>query len=87
MMDDDARVRAASFVSRGPGVWVELFTQPAAVLVAASSGTGLDAGAVLKPLLAAAGGRGGGSAAMAQGSLPDAVALEAVEAELRKLVE
>jgi len=85
-MDDASRERATEFAACGPGVWVELFTQPPAVLMAASPGTGVNAGSVLKPLLTAAGGRGGGSAAMAQGSLPGETALNTLEAELRKLL-
>ncbi len=85
-MDDASRERATEFTACGAGVWVELFTQPPAVLMAASPGTGVNAGSVLKPLLAAAGGRGGGSAAMAQGSLPGETALNTLEAELRKLL-
>lgn len=85
-MDDASRERATEFTACGAGVWVELFTQPPAVLMAASPGTGVNAGSVLKPLLTAAGGRGGGSAAMAQGSLPGETALNTLEAELRKLL-
>lgn len=84
-MSEEHRLRACAFTEMGAGVWVELFTAPAAVLVAASPATGLNAGVALKPLLAAAGGRGGGSAALAQGSVPDA-ALDGLEAELRRLV-
>jgi alanyl-tRNA synthetase len=39
------------------------------VLLAASKDSGINAGQVLKEALAKAGGRGGGSPAMAQGSL------------------
>jgi alanyl-tRNA synthetase len=48
------------------------------VLLAASADAGMDAGKVLKAALAEAGGRGGGSARMAQGSVAEAGALERV---------
>jgi len=84
-MGDEHRLRAGAFAEMGAGVWVELFSSPGAVLVAASAATGLNAGAVLKALLTAAGGRGGGSAALAQGSVPEA-GLDGLEAELRALL-
>jgi alanyl-tRNA synthetase len=43
---------------------------PPAILLAASPDSGMNAGEFLKNALAKAGGRGGGSATMAQGSLP-----------------
>jgi alanyl-tRNA synthetase len=48
------------------------------VLVAASEDSGVDAGAVLKAALASAGGRGGGAPRLAQGSVPNADAVDAV---------
>jgi alanyl-tRNA synthetase len=62
-----------------PGtVFLATSTDPAAVVLAAAEGTGVDAGATLKAALQAVGGRGGGSPRMAQGSVPDATALDAV---------
>jgi len=51
---------------------------PPALLFAASADSGVNAGAALKAALAAHGGRGGGSPHVAQGSVADPVALEAV---------
>jgi len=51
---------------------------PPSVLVAASEDSGLDAGKWLKERLAAAGGRGGGSPRMAQGSVPDRAAVDSI---------
>ena len=48
------------------------------VLLASSESSGIDAGALLKAALSAAGGRGGGSARLAQGTVADAGALDAV---------
>ena len=53
---------------------------PAALYFGTSADSGIDAGALLKPALAAAGGRGGGSARVAQGTAPSAEALEQVAA-------
>ena len=48
------------------------------VLLATSADSGVDAGQLVKAAVTAAGGRGGGNARMAQGSVPDAQALAAV---------
>ena len=63
-------------------VFVAIGTDPAAVYFATSSDSGVDAGAVLKPALAAGGGRGGGSARVAQGTAPTPETLEAIAAAL-----
>ena len=55
---------------------------PATVIVATSPDTGRNAGALLKTALAAVGGRGGGSATFAQGTVPDPAALDQVVAAL-----
>jgi alanyl-tRNA synthetase len=52
------------------------------VLLAASADSGVDAGKLLKAALAEAGGRGGGNARIAQGSVPDAALLDALAAKL-----
>jgi alanyl-tRNA synthetase len=51
------------------GVFIGAVADPPAVLLATAPETGLDAGRVLKPALEASGGRGGGNARMAQGSV------------------
>ena len=61
-------------------VFIGLTTRPAAVLVAASADAGLDAGRNLKAALQRHGGRGGGNPRLAQGSIADAGALEAIVA-------
>ncbi|HEX4936654.1 MAG TPA: DHHA1 domain-containing protein, partial [Gemmatimonadaceae bacterium] len=79
---DEARSLALAFASLPRSAFAVAVTAPPAVLVAASDDSGLDAGALLKAALAAAGGRGGGSPRLAQGSVPDAAALDAVLAAL-----
>ena len=54
---------------------------PPTLLLATSSDTGIDAGRLLKPILETLGGRGGGSARVAQGTVPT----EALEAALTNL--
>lgn len=79
-IDDRVRATVQAFVAGAQAVALVTSAASRTVLLAASADGGLDAGAVLKPLLAAAGGKGGGSAAQAQGSVPDAAALAAVRA-------
>lgn len=55
---------------------------PATVIVAASPDTSVHAGNLLKRALAAVGGRGGGSATFAQGTVSEPAALDAVIAAL-----
>src|SRR5690606_36597841 len=56
--------------------------QPATVIVAASFDSGIDAGGRLKQVLGAVGGRGGGSATLAQGTVPSRELLRAAVQEL-----
>jgi alanyl-tRNA synthetase len=57
---------------------VAVVATPPTVLLATSGDSALDAGATLKAALAAAGGRGGGSSRLAQGTAPDPESLERV---------
>lgn len=81
-LDDEVRAVAQNYAAGSGGVFVALTEQPAAILLAAAADSGLDAGKALKEALAAAGGRGGGNAQMAQGSLPDKTALDALVARV-----
>jgi alanyl-tRNA synthetase len=75
---DDIRALALAFASQPKAVFVATVASPATILVASSDDSGIDAGGLLKPALAAAGGRGGGSPRLAQGSVPSESALAAV---------
>jgi alanyl-tRNA synthetase len=75
---EDLRALAQSFTAQSKAVFVGAVEQPASVMLATSADSGIEAGKVLQPLLTQAGGRGGGSARMAQGSVPSAEALEQV---------
>ncbi len=79
---DALRYLAQAAVAQ-PGVFlVATVADPPTVIAAASTDSGINAGALLKAALAAHGGRGGGSATLAQGTVPGAGALDAVVAAL-----
>lgn len=63
-------------------MFVAIAPSPPTIYFATSAGSGIDAGARLKPALAAVGGRGGGSARAAQGTAPTRPALDDVAATL-----
>jgi alanyl-tRNA synthetase len=83
---EDVRPLALAYAALPRAVLVAAVTAPPTVLVAASEDAGVDAGAVLKSALAAAGGRGGGSPRLAQGTVADAAALDAVVSAVRASV-
>jgi alanyl-tRNA synthetase len=74
------RLRAlAQAVARMPkAVFIGTAGTPPAVLLAAAEDSGVDAGRVLKAALEREGGRGGGNPLLAQGTVPDQAAVEAV---------
>jgi len=73
---EEIRPFAQAFAALPKTVFVAAVLSPPTVLVAAADDAGVDAGKLLKPALAAAGGRGGGSPRLAQGTVPNADALE-----------
>jgi alanyl-tRNA synthetase len=73
---------AQAFSSLPGAVFVGAIEQPPAVLLSASADSGIDAGRVLKEVLGAVGGRGGGSPALAQGTLGGQTQLDRVVASL-----
>jgi alanyl-tRNA synthetase len=77
------RALAQSFTSRPRAVFLAALADPPSVLLAASEDAGVDAGRAVKAAVAAVGGRGGGTARMAQGSVPALEALEGVVAALK----
>jgi alanyl-tRNA synthetase len=72
---DALRPLALAVASEDGAIFIGALDDPASIMLATSPSSGVDAGAVLKELLAASGGRGGGSARLAQGSLPSKEAL------------
>ena len=79
---EDLRAVAQNFTAQTKSVYVATLKDPPSVLLAASADSGVDAGKLLKAALAEAGGRGGGNARIAQGSVPDAALLDALAAKL-----
>jgi alanyl-tRNA synthetase len=61
---------------------VLIIVSASAVVLGSSADSGVDAGATLKPALAAHGGKGGGSPRLAQGTVP-AGSVESLLAALR----
>ncbi len=76
---EDTRTEAMSFTGSPGAVFLALAENPPSVLFAASEGCGVHAGDRLKRALATLGGRGGGNARVAQGSLPEIASLARVE--------
>ncbi len=77
---DSARPLALAFAPLSRVVFVAASHSPPSVLVATSADSGVDAGKMLRPLLERVGGRGGGSARLAQGSAPSIEAIDQVVA-------
>ncbi len=73
---------AQALAALGPCLALVTSTSPPGVLFAAADGTGIDAGKILRTVLSAVGGRGGGSSRIAQGSVPDAGAIASIAAQL-----
>jgi alanyl-tRNA synthetase len=71
---DTLRALALAVAELPRAAFVAVAAEPPAVLLATSPDSGLDAGAALRAAVTAAGGRGGGSPRLAQGSVPTAEA-------------
>jgi alanyl-tRNA synthetase len=79
---EDLRAVAQNFTALPKSVFVATLKDPPSVLLAASADSGVDAGKLLKAALTEAGGRGGGNARIAQGSVPDAGLLDRLVAKI-----
>ena len=77
-LDDELRTLAVSFCAQPNAIFLATSENPPSALLAVSADSGLHAGSILKAALLAAGGRGGGSAQLAQGSLPTREAIPAL---------
>jgi alanyl-tRNA synthetase len=77
-IDDATRARAQAFCAEGRAVFLAISQDPPAVLLAAAPDSGVHAGERVTAAVAAAGGRGGGNAALAQGSLPPGADFESI---------
>ena len=81
-LDDELRATAQGFTAGDKAVFLAVVEDPPALLLAASKDAGLHAGNLLKSALTPNGGRGGGNAQLAQGSLPSRDALEQAVTQL-----
>jgi alanyl-tRNA synthetase len=81
-IDDAMRTRAQAFTSLGKALFLAVSMDPPSVLLAASADSRVHAGERVKAAVTVAGGRGGGNASIAQGSVPSAEVLEKIEAAL-----
>ena len=63
-------------------VFLATVSEPPAVLLAVAADSGMDAGKTLKAALEAVGGRGGGNARLAQGTVRDQAGLDSVRASI-----
>jgi alanyl-tRNA synthetase len=81
-IDDATRTRAQAFVAQGRAVFLAVSNNPPSVLLAASADSGIHAGDRVKSAVTAAGGRGGGNQALAQGSLPVTADLDTIASSL-----
>jgi len=75
---EELRALAQSFTERSKAIFAVALENPPSILYAVSADSGIDAGQELKNALAQTGGRGGGNARLAQGSVPDAGMLDGV---------
>jgi alanyl-tRNA synthetase len=87
-LDDDTRAEAQAFTGRPKSAYIAWQESPGSVLVACSVDSGKHAGNAIKEIVVKRGGRGGGSATMAQASIPSGAAVgEVVEQLKRYLLE
>lgn len=77
---------AQAFMSMSKAIFVGAVPSPPAIVLAASEDTGIDAATMLKSLITSVGGRGGGSARVAQGIVPGRAQLEVVLESLKPRV-
>jgi len=75
---EELRAIAQNFTAQPKAVFIATLADPPSVLLAASADAGIDAGKILKAALTEAGGRGGGNARIAQGSVAEAAVLDRV---------
>ena len=75
---EDLRAVAQNFTAQPKSVFLAVMKDPPSVLLAASEDAGINAGMALKAAITEAGGRGGGNARVAQGSVTEQAALEKV---------
>ena len=78
----DAEPLVQAVVALGSCIVLALSPSSGGVMLGAAEGSGVDAGQTLRAALQSAGGRGGGSPRLAQGSIPDKLQLDALAQSL-----
>lgn len=81
-LDEALRLKLQAFARQGSAIALAFATDSSGVLVISSPNAGVNCGVVLKEVLAAVGGRGGGSATLAQGALQSDYGLDQLKARL-----
>ena len=79
---DPLRAMAQAMAALPKVIYAGTVASPPGIVFAASADSGVNAGELLKAALSANGGRGGGSPRVAQGTVPDAAALQRVTGAL-----
>ena len=79
---DPLRAMATAMALLPKVIYTGTVAAPPGIVFAASADSGVNAGELLKAALSANGGRGGGSPRVAQGTVPDAAALQKVTSAL-----
>jgi alanyl-tRNA synthetase len=82
-IDEAIRARAQAFTEGARSVYLATAPDAASFLLAVSTDAGSSAADIVKPVLSRIGGKGGGTAALAQGKAGSAEGLASLEAEIR----
>ena len=78
-LDESSRLAAIAFAAHPKAICMVVAEEPVSVLIACSADWGVNAGAMLKGILSETGGKGGGSATLAQAKLQHKDHLRAVQ--------
>jgi len=80
---EELRAEAQSFTAGARAVFLATVNDPPSLLLAVSKDAGINAGQLVKEAVTRAGGRGGGNASIAQGSVPTLELLNEIVQQLR----
>jgi alanyl-tRNA synthetase len=84
---EGCRGLAQAVTALANAVFIASLPSPPTLLLGSSPESGVDAGQLLKSVLTELGGRGGGTARLAQGTVPAAAAIEAALARLASALD
>jgi alanyl-tRNA synthetase len=83
-LDEDVRAEAQGFTALPKAIYAAIAGAPPSLLMAASPDSGVHAGNLLKSIVSQFGGKGGGPAQLAQGSISPGCNPEEIEALIRQ---